>query len=273
MPSKDGPAKRLAAWIACAKGDRQQPPAPVPNAFVKSVTIPAEGPFAHPDIWQPVRDAFKAFDLDIERPGDWQRLIYCLAEAHFGKRRGNPKAWDENRLGRLQIDFLVTKRENPGKSNEEIYKLLLEKDRYQIASVRTRENRRDRAWKTLRRQMPAARAAYKRTIDRLATAKLAWDRKHGNPAADKEQAIEFAKEALEASAAPLIKGPGDDAFWNTIFGDPTDRCFWQSDASFWFGTELPQSPKTPRLLAEARKQEELNEALAVWRKSGRKREK
>jgi len=270
MPNKDGPAKRLEAWIACAKGNRQQSPAPVPNVFVKSVTIFAEGPFAHPGIWQPVRDAFKAFGLDVERPGDWQRLIYCLAEAHFGKRRGNPKTWDENRLCRLHVDFLVTKRDNPGKSNEEIYKVLLEKDRYQIASVRTRENWRDRAWKTLQRQMPAARAAYNRTIERLATAA---DRNHGNSAADKEQAIKFAKKALEASAAPLIKGPGDDAFWNTIFGDPTDPCFWQSDASFWLGTELPQLPKTPRLLAEAHKQEELKEAIAVWRKSRRRREK
>jgi len=121
--------------------------------------------------------------------------------------------------------------------------------------------------------MPAARAAYKRTIERLATAKLAWDGKHGNSAAAKKRAIKFAKEALEASATPpLIKGPGDDAFWNTIFGDPTEPCFWRSDARFWSGTELPQSPKTPRLLAKAHKQEELNEALAVWRKSGRRRE-
>jgi hypothetical protein len=123
--------------------------------------------------------------------------------------------------------------------------------------------------------MPAAKAAYKRTIERLATAKLAWDCKQGYSdvtAAAKQQAIKFAKDALQASAAPPIKGPGDDAFWNTIFGDPTDRCFWRSDASFWLGAELPQSSKTPRLLAEAHKQEELNEALAVWRKSGQKRE-
>jgi hypothetical protein len=276
MPTKDGPAKRLDAWIAHVKTYRRQSPAPVPDVFLKSATIPSEGPFAHPDIWQPVRDAFKAFELDVEHPGDWQRLLYCLAEAHFGKRRGNPKAWDENRLCRLRVDFLAAKRDNPGKSNEEkIYKLLLKKDRYQSASVRTRENRRERAWRTLKRQMPAARAAYKRTVERLATTKLAWDRKHGNsdvtPAA-KQAAIKFAKEALEASAAPLIKGPGDDAFWNTVFGDPTDRYFWRSDASFWFGAELPQSPKTPRLLDEADKQEELNEALDVWRKRCRKRE-
>jgi hypothetical protein len=276
MPEKDGPAKRVEAWIACAKRDTWQPAAPVPDAFLKSVTIPAEGPFAHSQIWQPIRDAFKAFGLDVEHPGDWQRLLYCLAEAHFGERRGNPKAWDENRLCRLRIDFLATKRDNPSKSDEEkIYKLLLKKERYQTASVRTRENWRPRGWKTLRRQMPAARAAYKRTIERLATTKLAWDSKHGNsdvtPAA-KQAAIKFAKKTLEASAAPPIKGPGDDAFWNTIFGDPTDRYFWRSDASFWFGAELPQPPKTPRLLDEAYKQEELNEALAVWRKRGRRRE-
>src|SRR5262245_1767931 len=189
MPTKDGPAKRLEAWIACAKRNGRQPPAPPPDVLSKSVTIRGEGPFAHPHIWQPVRDAFKAFELDVEHPGDWQRLLYCLAEAHFGERRGNPKAWDENRLCRLRVDFIATKRDNPGKSNEEIYKLLLEKNRYQIASVRTRKNKRDRAWKTLQRQMPAARAAYMRTIERLATAKLAWDRKHGNSAAAKKEAI------------------------------------------------------------------------------------
>jgi hypothetical protein len=99
MPTKDGPAKRLAAWIASGKRNRKQPPAPVPDVFLKRVTIPADGPFLIRKIWQPVREAFRAFELDVEHPGDWQRLLYCLAEAHFGKRRGNPKAWDENRLG------------------------------------------------------------------------------------------------------------------------------------------------------------------------------
>ena len=216
MPTKDGPAKRLDAWIAHVKTYRRQSPAPVPDVFLKSATIPSEGPFAHPDIWQPVRDAFKAFELDVEQPGDWQRLLYCLAEAHFGKRRGNPKAWDENRLCRLQVDFLTTKKQNPDKSEEDVYKILSKEDRYQTASVRTRENWRPRGWKTLRRQMPAARAAYKRTIERLATTKLAWDSKHGNsdvtPAA-KQQAIKFAKEALEVSqrsqqSARLLLGRG-----------------------------------------------------------------
>jgi hypothetical protein len=279
MPTKDGPAKRLEAWIARAKRDRWQPRAPVPDVFSKSVTIPAEGPFAHPDVWQPIRDAFKAFELDVEHPGDWQRLLYCLAEAHFGKRRGNPKAWDENRMCRLRVDFDTTKRDNPGKSNEEIYKLLLEKDRYQTASIRTQGNRRDRALKTLQRQMPAARAAYKRTIERLAIAKLAWERKHGNPDAGpaaKEQAIKFAKEALQASAAPPPEGLGGDVLWNTIFGDLGDAHFWRSDASFWFSAEV-RSPVTPRILAEARKHDELKEGLkeylADWHKRALKREK
>jgi hypothetical protein len=279
MPTKDGPAKRLAAWIACAKRDRWQPTAPVPDVFLKSVTISADGPFVHPDIWLPVREAFKAFELDVEHPGDWQRLLYCLAEAHFGKRRGNPKAWDENRLCRLRVDFNTTKKDNPGKSNDEIYKMLLEKERYQIAAVRTQGNRRDRTLKTLHRQMPAARAAYTRTIKRLATSKLAWDRKHGNPdstPATGEQAIKFAKETLEASAALLPKGPGGDALWNTIFGDPSDAHFWRSDASFWFGAEV-NAPVTPRMLAEARKQDELKERLKEyrndWRKRALKREK
>jgi len=70
MPTKDGPAKRLDAWIAHVKTYRRQSPAPVPDVFLKSATIPSEGPFAHPDIWQPVRDAFKAFELDVEQPGD-----------------------------------------------------------------------------------------------------------------------------------------------------------------------------------------------------------
>jgi hypothetical protein len=277
MPTKDGPAKRLEAWIKCARRDRWQPPAPVPDVLLKSVTIPAEGHFARPDIWQPVREAFKTFEFDVEHPGDWQRLLYCLAEAHFGKRRGNPKAWNENRLCRLYVDFNTTKRDNPGRSNEEIYKLLLEKDRYQTASVRTQGNRRDRVLKTLRRQMPAARAAYKRTLERLATAKLAWERKHGNPdaaPATKEQAIKFANEALEASVAPLPLG--GDAMWNTIFGDLGDALFWRSDASFWFGAEIP-SAVTPHILAEAHKHDEFKERLnhyrADWRKRALKREK
>jgi hypothetical protein len=279
MPTKDGPAKRLDAWIACAKRDRCRLPAPVPVVFSKSITFSAEGPFTHPDIWQPVRDAFKAFELDVEHPGDWQRLLYCLAEAHFGKRRGNPKAWDENRLCRLRVDFITTKKDNPGKSNEEIYNLLLERDRYQTASVTTRENRRDRAWKTLRRQMPAARAAHNRTIKRLVTAKLAWERKHGNPDATpaaKEQAIKFAKGALEASAAPpRIQGPGDDVLWNSIFADLADANFWRSDTSFWLGAELPKA-LTPHILAKTREHDELKEGLkeyrAAWHKSALKRE-
>jgi hypothetical protein len=69
---------------------------------------------------------------------------------------------------------------------------------------------------------------------------------------------------------------GDNALWNTIFGDPSDHHFWRSDASFWFGTELPKPPKTPRMLAEVRKQEEQQEelrgAIALRRKTGPKRE-
>ncbi len=109
--------------------------------------------------------------------------------------------------------------------------------------------------------MPAARAAYKRTLERLATAKLAWDRKHGNPDAaptTKEQAIKFANEALEASVAPLPLG--GDAMWNTIFGDLGDALFWRSDANFWFGAEIP-SAVTPHILAEAHKHDELKERL------------
>jgi hypothetical protein len=274
MPTKDGPAKRLEAWIARARQDRWQPPALVSDVFLKSVTIPADGPFAHPDIWLPVREAFKSFEFDVEHPEDWQRLLYCLAEAHFGKRRGNPKAWDENRLCRLYVDFNRTKRDNPGKSNEEIFKLLLKKDRYQTASVRTKGNPRDRGLKTLQRQMPAARAAYKRTIERLATAKLAWDRRHGDPdaaPATKEQAIKFAKEALEASATQIIQGPGDDALWNTVFGDPSDHSFWGSDANFWLGAQLPKAAATPRMLAEAREQDELKERLKEHRAARHKR--
>jgi hypothetical protein len=272
MPTKDGPAKRLDAWIAHVKTNRRQSPAPVPDVLLKSVTIPSEGQFAYPDIWRPVRDAFKAFELDVEQPGDWQRLLYCLAEAHFGERRGNPEAWDENRLCRLRVDFLTTKKQNPGKSEEDVYKILLKKDRYQTASVRTRENLRPRGLKTLQRQMPAARAAHKRTIKRLATAIMAWNRKHGNQGMTPEEAEKSATEVLQAYATPIIKGPGDDALWNTMFGDPSNHFFWRSDASFWLGAKLPQSPKTPRLLDEAHKQEKLNEAVAVWRKSGRRRE-
>jgi hypothetical protein len=274
MPTKDGPAKRMEAWIAHAKRHRPQPPAPVPDVFSKSVTIPAQGPFAHPQIWQPIREAFKAFELDVEHPGDWQRLLYCLAEAHFGKRRGNPKAWDEKRLCRLQVDFITTKRDNRGKSNAEIYKLLLEKDRYQTASVKTRGNRRDRALRTLQRQMPAARAAYERTIKRLASAKSAWDHTCGNPdttRATQEQAIEFAQGVLEASAAPPFKGPGDDVLWNTIFGDPGDPFFWRSDASFYLGAELPKAPGTSHILAEARKLDDLKEGLKKYLADRRKR--
>jgi hypothetical protein len=268
MPTKDGPAKRLEAWIACAERDRWQPPAPIPDVFLKSVTIPAEGPFAHPDIWQPVRDAFKAFQLDVEHPGDWQRLLYCLAEAHFGKRRGNPKEWDENRLCRLRVDFIATRRDNPGKPDEEIYKLLLKKDRYQTASVRSRGNPRGRNWKTLRRQMPNAHAAHERTIDRLATMKLEWDRKNGNPdpaPVAKERAIRFAKEALEASAVPLL---GGDVMWNSLFGDLRDANFWRSD--FRLGV-VPKAPVTPHILAGARKHDELRERLKQYRAARHKR--
>ena len=111
--------------------------------------------------------------------------------------------------------------------------------------------------------MPAARAAYKRTLERLATAKLAWDRKHGNPDAaptTKEQAIKFANEALEASVAPLPLG--GDAMWNTIFGDLGDALFWRSDANFWFGAEIP-SAVTPHILAEAHKHDELKEETSI----------
>jgi hypothetical protein len=234
MSKKDGPAKRLEYWIECAKQDRYYKREPVPDVFSKDITIPAEGPFTLPRIWEPVRDAFRALGLNVDHPYDWQRLLYYLAETHFGKRRGNPKAWNEKKLCRLAVDFETTKKANPGESDEKIYKKLLTNDRYKNSSVKTKETQRlDRDWKTLRRRLPAARLARKRTIERLATAMLLWQREYGafdQGPATKERAIQSAEEALERCAAPpLIRGPGDDAMWNTLFGDPANYHFWLNE--------------------------------------------
>jgi hypothetical protein len=72
------------------------------------------------------------------------------------------------------------------------------------------------------------------------------------------------------AADPPIKGPGDDAWWNSIFGDPSDHFFWRSDPSFWFDAKLPKA-LTPRLLAEAREHDELKDRLQKYLEARHKR--
>jgi hypothetical protein len=259
MPRKKVPAQRSDQFVNRGKTDNS-----VPDVFSKGVTIPTDGPFTLPHIWAPIRDAFKDFDLNAEDPHDWQRLLYYLAEE---RRRGNPEAWSENELCRLAVDFDVAEKANPGETVKEIYKLLVANERYKIASVTNRGNQRDRSWNTLKRKMPDARRAYDRMVERLATAKLEWDRNNPSVApSSQQQAVAFAKQALEKGAAPSFIRGMDDMLWNAIFADPASPSFWRSGGSFWDNAEIPSAPAAPRVRAQARKNDELKAGLAAYKK-------
>jgi hypothetical protein len=257
MPRKKDPTKLSDQSIDHAQTDNS-----VPNVFSKGITIPAGGRFTLSHIWEPIGEAFKDFNLNVEDPHDWQRLLYYLAEE---RRRGNPETWSESALCRLAVDFDVAKKSNPGKPAEEIYELLLTNNRYKNASVKSRAgNQRDRSWKTLKRKMPDARRAYNRAVERLAAAKLG--NTNATPAS-KQQAVKFAKQALESSAVPsLIRGADNDMMWNAIFPDPASPSFWRGDDSFWHGAKIPSAPAAPRVQAEARKDDGLKAGLAAYKK-------
>jgi hypothetical protein len=156
MAKRDGPGKRLKRRIAHLRRSRSGPP-PVIDEEFKGITIPEDDPFGfgYPATWQTVCKAFQAFGYSTTEPGDWQDLIYHLADAHFGTQRGRRVSWDDDKLCRLWVDFAQIKFAKERRTDEEICRLLARDTggkfgrRYAKMSA-----------KTLRRLIPKARKTF-----------------------------------------------------------------------------------------------------------------
>ena len=69
---------------------------------------------------EPIRAAFKAFDLDPRDPLHWRRLLFYLADCHFGQRdvrRGAPRRWNDERRCQLLLDFAIVQSRHPGQTD------------------------------------------------------------------------------------------------------------------------------------------------------------
>jgi hypothetical protein len=106
---------------------------------------------------QPIHDAFKAFELDPTNPFDWRRLLFYLADCHYGKRRGAPKRWNEERWCRLLVDYYTVKFEFKKQSDEAVCKHLQSKKPY-------REHYANLSPPTIRRNLIYARDPTKNKI-------------------------------------------------------------------------------------------------------------
>jgi hypothetical protein len=156
MAKKDGPGKRLKEAIAFYGRSRSGPP-PVIDEEFKGITLCKTSFYLGccSREWQTVCKAFEAFGYSTSNPGDWDSLIYYLADAHFGTQRGRRVSWDDDKLCRLWVDFAQIKFAKERRTDEEICKLLARDTggkfgrRYAKMSA-----------KTLRRLIPRARKTF-----------------------------------------------------------------------------------------------------------------
>ena len=174
MAKKDGPYRRLAKSIAERERWRARlaqidvPPAPAYEWSDESL----RDWLAELGEVQSVRDAFEAVGLDPGNPFDWEELITDLCEAHFGKRRKRRQIWDDNRLARLAADFRKVQAENPGKTDEDIRKLLVTGKKFRDRYSKNKSHALD--CESIRRLMPTARKKLAAIVAKWKANDIVW---------------------------------------------------------------------------------------------------
>jgi hypothetical protein len=139
---KDKPSKRAAKLLRQLQ--RTGPPGTLaglaaPRLDINIKTNPA------------LRAVFAAAGLDHRKPDHWKFLVAVFAAAHFPEApRGAPRRRTTARLCQLLADLEVAKKEAAGKPRPEIYKLLVNKKKFDGRYA-------DEVPETIRRQIADAR--------------------------------------------------------------------------------------------------------------------
>ena len=100
-----------------------------------SAPIIAEGPDG-----ELVRDVFRAHGLDPHKPEHWVALVRAFADSSR-RRAGRAKEWTDDKLFQLSLAFFRAQREDPGKTESDICRILAKRGEFRGAHAETLRRR------------------------------------------------------------------------------------------------------------------------------------